>query len=224
MKYLVLITVIILQLVATTAQAADHPAWGYPPNELPKGYGTAGWGLPDEMSYGDITFSAPYPDPSTLSDSEKYIISGTQSSEKGGGLAPWRRAIFNAVNGIYVNTGNVPPELTPGLLSAVMDVNEATASGSIDQFRSPITGEFPRLDASYFSPGQVYIHLLTEGEKQYFAGTYQVYQDNWFDGISRNPATGEMMPIEITGGVFYIRIYGESDVIYEGIEYVFREL
>lgn len=198
-------------------QAQAHPYDKWAPEELPGGYGTDYFPFPAEFSYGDLTFSSPYPDPESLTDSEKYIVAGALNGNIH--VAPWHEFIFSVVNAIYRKQGYVPDVLTEAELSSVFGPCAEEDRSAFEYYTSPITNELPRLDALSFSPGQVYIHLMTEDEIAHFAALVPTYQQNLVDHFWLNPETNEEEPIMIMGGVFYIRIYGESSVIYEGIKY-----
>jgi hypothetical protein len=215
------LAIAMLALIIPAVALASHPATGYEPNPLPHGYGTEGFGLTADFNYGDLTFHAPYPSPETLTDMERYIIAGTSASPSGGGLREWSRTLVHLVMAIDHNTGSIPPTLSLEVLEEAVLGLEENPEGA-DIYKSPITGEFPRLDAVEFAPGQVYMRRLTEDEKQHFAGLMPLWHAAWYEGAYLDQSTGEKAgDLEMRSDVYYVRIYGEQDVIYSNIDFTF---
>jgi len=221
-----ILTIVILNISVSYGKDGVHPALGYDPKPLPSNYGTEYYGLGPEYDYGDITFHSPYPDVSTLSDAEKYMIAGCVDSELGGPLGPWYRDIFMMVNSIAFETDYsvIPDKLEYPMIRARTVKPAEFTQDDADRFRSPITGEFPRLDAVEFAPGQVYIRLLTEEEKEHFASKVKHYHEHWYEGVDEFKLTGEVLPIKLTTEVFYMRVYGENGVLSSRIMYDFEYL
>jgi hypothetical protein len=91
----------------------------------------------------------------------------------------------------------------------------------LEHFKSPITNEFPRLDAKEFTPGQVYMRPLTEAEMRQFAEMVPEYQQAWFAGVVANPDTSEVLDhVQQMSPVYYVRVYGEHGVLVETIEFL----
>lgn len=216
------IVLIIVMLMATSLVYADqnkHPSEGFAAKPMPVNYGEENYGLGPDMNYTDLTFHSPYPKPDTMTDAEKYMVAGCVDSDYGGGLMPWYWDVLMMAEAIRGRSGLIPDELSFQMLQACavrpndFDQNDAA------RFRSPITGEFPKLNAVEFEPGQVYLRLLTEEEKGFFASRIKEFDQNWNEGVQEFYPTGEMLPIEITTGIYYMRIYGEHDVILSTILY-----
>ncbi len=215
-------------LLLTTTQAAGgeikHPASGHEPKPMPVNYGSAGCGLGPEMNFGDITFHSPYPDPATLTDAEKYMVAGCVDSDYGGGMMPWYMDVFMMVDAIRARSGEIPERLSHELIDMCTISRDGLDQSGSARFRSPITGEFPRLDAAEFEAGQVYIRLLTDEEQAHFASIFKEYDQNWNQGVQEFYQTGELLPIEIAAGIYYMRVYGEHGVIFAGILYQMKML
>lgn len=203
-----------------TTFAWAHPFDGYEPKPAPANYGADGYGLAPECSIGDITFTRPYPDPSTLSNEELYILSGSTDSALGHPLRPWRKEVRRLVQALHVNLGYVPGQLTKELVESVVCENSQVDDLWVEQFKSPLTGEFPKLNASEFSPGDLYIRALSEQEKQHIASFIEDYRSIWYDGVWFNPAEETWEKAELSGDVYYVRIYGWDGVLVEGIEFL----
>jgi hypothetical protein len=215
-RFLVLSLVTVL-LLATQCLAGSYPGDGFPPNELPAGYGSDSYGLGPDMNSFGLEFFSPYPAPDSLTDQEKYIIAGASGSSMGHPLGSWQRDLFMLVSRIYFNTGEVPAVLTEDLIDST--ISGEVEQGLIDRFRSPLTGEFPRLDADFFSPGDVYMRLLTPQEVEYAASLWEGAYDVLVRGVKVNPQTGNEVPVYILGGVWYMRVYGYNDVLYSSVDY-----
>jgi hypothetical protein len=175
--------------------------------------------LAPECSIGDITFTRSFPDPSTLSSEELYILSGSTGSALGHPLKPWRKDVSRLVQALHVNLGYIPDQLTEELVRSVVCESSQVDDLWVEQFKSPLTGEFPRLDASEFSPGDLYIRALSEQEKQHIASFIDIYYSFWYDSAWFNPEEDMWEKAELSGDVYYVRIYGWNDVLIEGIEF-----
>ena len=221
---IVLTAAVLLIAAPVLAEKMKHPSEGFDPKPMPINYGSAGYGLGPEMNFGDITFHSPYPDPDTLTDAEKYMVAGCVDSDYGGGMTPWYMDVFMMVDAIRGRSGIIPDEFNHQMLQACAIRPDYFDKDSSARFRSPITGEFPRLDAAEFEAGQVYIRLLTEEEQAHFASIFKEYDQNWNQGVQEFYQTGELLPIEIATGIYYMRVYGEHDVIFAGILYQMKML
>jgi hypothetical protein len=160
--------------VSTAGFASAHPADSYDPNNLHPSYGADwGYGLFSEWGINDITFTQPYPDPSSLTPAERYIVAGATSTATDRPLSkrlhPWWRDVC-AVAMNYYQEGRLPAQLNEQMVRATAADPDGVSQAWVDLHRSPLTGEFPRLDAREFSPGDVYMRILTEDEVQHFLG------------------------------------------------------
>jgi len=209
---------IVVMLFASAAQA--HPADGYTPEELSPAYGTESMGLPPEWGIGDLTFTRPYPDPAGLTAQERYIVAGARGyGPLGERLLPWYNDVWAAVSAIYERDGSMPGMLTEELVRSVAKNPENVSQAWVDHFRSPLTNEFPRLDAAAFSPGDVYIRTLTEAEKSHFASLLGEYDHNFNRGEMLNTITGEWVRAHLAGEVYYVRVYGLTGVLHNNLHY-----
>jgi len=217
-----LATTLIISIICSLPQAVlAHPADGYPPNEMPPAYGTEAYGRPPECNINDLTFSPSYPDPAALTDIERYMIVGCTNSSLGYALQPWYDEVFMAVNAIYSHSDSVPPQLSEELIRSISVCPESVPEEHINIFRNPITGEFPRLDAAEFSPGDVYIRILTPEEREHFAALSALDDGIWDRGEFTTPL-GDTIQVELTTEVYYMRVYGLTAPIIERIMYRFR--
>lgn len=211
-----LLTIVI---VFPLSGAWAHPADGYEPKELQPGYGTEDVGLGPECNINDLYFVRPYPDPSTLTDQEKYMLAGAQGGPPGT-LRPWYEEIFQAVSGYYGRTGVLPAQFSAAIMRELaIDPNDIPAE-RLELFKSPLTGEFPRLDAVDFSAGDIYMRPVTEEEKRHLAEHVPHWHDIWFAGECLDVATGETKSVMLLSDVFYVRVYGLNDVIHTGIHFI----
>ncbi|MCH7471931.1 hypothetical protein IIA79_03155 [bacterium] len=199
------------------AQATAHPLDGYEPRELRDGYGTDSVGLGPEFSINELYFVGPFPDPSTLTNQEKYMIAGAREGPWGAAF-PWYQDIWMMVRAYYAKTGEIPERISPDMVRAVWGTGEA-AEKRLPLYTSPLTNEFPRLQADEFSPGDLYIRPLSIEEKEFFAQwdpklDSLLHEQIWFDPIAGRKVRAAMDP-----EVFYVRVYGWSEVILVGYYY-----
>ncbi|MDQ3024373.1 MAG: hypothetical protein M3R04_08340 [bacterium] len=228
MKYLAPILTLIVFAVIPVEAVAPHPSVGHNTNQI-HGYPDQ---APASWSYGELTFLGPdkFPAVEDLTDVERYMLAGTATSpfSSKAGLPSWHMSVWAAVHRIYNETGAVPDRLTPEVLRASPAYSSLSDAG-LDVFRNPITGEWPRLNAKQFSPGDVYMHPLTQDEMRHYAGLTPSYRLQWFEGkgldrekLSRGGNVDEMYTADYTleGPVWFVRIYGEKGVILNTITYV----
>jgi len=187
-----------------------HPSDGLEPVPLPPSYGTDGCDFGPEFNHGDMTFTRPYPDPNSLTNAEKYIIAGCQGIKPEQNMLPWVYYIWHCAEALDARLGYVPDQLSEELLREV----GARSASAFELFKSPLTGNFPRLTAATESPGDVYIRALTPEEMRFFAGKVRAYQELWCDGKRTDPRTGEVLEnVKLDGKVYYVRVYGWHGVI-----------
>jgi hypothetical protein len=222
MRYIIFITALVV-VSAISSQAYAHPADGYTPKELPDKYGEDGWYTSD-YDINEIYFICPFPDPNSLSDREKYMIAGVADGPAGTHMA-WYMNIYSAVSSYYKKTGSIPSYFSAEMLMETASCGAGTEEITEDVlsvFRSPITGEYPKLNATSFSPGDLYIRPLTEAEKQFFASKDLFFKHIWLDGTLYCPETNRIERVQILDEPFYIRIYGETEVIFTYIQCSWR--
>lgn len=199
--------------VLIISSAFAHPAEDLMPYDLPSGYGTQACGLSSELNLADLTFTCPYPQPEDLSAIERYMVAGAHGPNQS--LLPWYLEVFQLVTMQYAQTGEVPPTLTPEVLTAAGKSAEDHAL-----FFNPITGEPARLDAVEPSAGDMYIRPLNEDEMQYFAARVLEFNNAWYKQEQVDPATGEPRQVALVGKPMYVRLYGEAGVIHTGIHFI----
>ena len=191
--------------------AIAHPSDGYQPRALHPSYGQDNYGTKPEWGINELYFVRPYPNPDSLTDAEKYVLSGTTESEKQYGLGSWFDEIFTFICIYEAKTGNVPTEMNEQVLDVIFEDHSRTLA-MLELVSSPISGNLPRLDREYFFPGDMYVRKLTNDEKQHFADLSPRWRMMWFDGVE--PGSGEnVVPITMISDVYYMRIYGENSEI-----------
>jgi hypothetical protein len=203
--------------------ASAHPADGYQANDLHPYYGTSRYGLGSEYDINDLYFIRPLPDQSLLTETEKYMLAGLAPQGPQTLQRSWISEIFRMVDGYYGRYGVIPGVFSPEIVRANALEPEGILEEHLEIFRNPITGEYPRLDAIDFSPGDVFIRALSEDEKAYLASIDPIFKGHWYEGVGTNLATGEKQRIEmLSSAVFYMRVYGYSEIIHTGLFYVYR--
>jgi len=202
----------LLLLTAVTICYAAHPAAGHPI----AGEWHDEWHYPDaSLSMGDLTFMPreEYPVFDELTQLEQYMLLGVKSSARSAehGLMPWTDQIVSWVNKFHREYGYVPEQLTPDVIRSIPGYEEY-ADEMFDAERNPLTGDWPRLQAAEFSPGDLYIRPLTEEEISYFAEHGEKHL--------RDPGswTGDDSMVRISP-VYYARFYGLNGVICNGFQY-----
>lgn len=197
-----------------------HPVHGHKADPIISSMYLPGMGLPAEWSIGDITFPDSYPPLSSLTEEEKYIIVGSRSSawRTDSGLADWAGQIYSIVSRYYEQYGKVPDVLTPEAVRSIRGLESYPEDG-LCEFLNPLTDEWPRLNAVSPSPGDVYIRPLTREEMDFYSSQVPTYRDIWFRGRQYDPECDEYIDAQLTGKVFYLRVYGWSGVILANFMY-----
>lgn len=224
---LLILSVSIVILVAVQPAVASHPAEG---KELPEyaefvlGPHT---GYEDGWDINDLTFPAIGESPSfdQLTFLEIYMVCGVVWEVDGRqhGLNPWSTLIYQAVEKFYEEFAYVPDILDEPTLRSIPGFEDIPAE-KLAEYRNPLTGDWPRMDARAFSPGDCYIRPLTEDEMVHFAGLNETYRNHWYDGQAYSLTKDEYVPVQLLSEPFYVRIYGLSDVLLVQIQYSWTEL
>lgn len=206
-------------LICTTAWAA-HPAEGYEPNEVRNYY----QGPPPVWSNGDISFVDPdsKPDEDSLTDIECYILAGCPDSATGAALPSWIESMYMAASKYYAAFGQLPSVMDEQELRKIAEFKQMPAS-MINIYRNPITGQWPTLNATTPSPGNLYIRPLASAEQSHIAAVSPRYKKLWFDGKTGDWDNADShdaldslysVPVNLMGPPFYIRVYGQEGVLW----------
>lgn len=217
LRLILSITTFIVWSLGMVGTAFAHPSDGYPARPLQSGYGEPDYGFPSSFSFNDITF-VQYPQANTLSEQEKYMLSGTSSGPWGYALPAWYISVFQAVQTYYKKHQVIPASFSPEMFLEFVADPSSIQQDYLDLFKSPLTGDWPLLNAQSYSPGNMYIRVLTEDEMQYYADLNPVFQELWFDGVFRK-GDGTFENVKMISNVFYVRVYGLNGVIYNGLLY-----
>jgi hypothetical protein len=223
---LVLCATPLLVSAAASRLIREHPANGQLTCEVDAAYGTEQYGLPAAWGTGDLTFGGPYPKPAELSAAERYMLAGTYASNGASGqsLAPWVEMVQQLCLDYSERAGQLPALVSPAMVATAKGVSESGLQPEqLALYLNPFNGEFPRLDAAQFSPGDLYVRTLTEDEMRRFAQLNPVLGERWLEGQYREPGTGRLGRVSLQGGVLYIRAYGEHGVLYEQLAYELSE-
>jgi hypothetical protein len=209
------IGLLVLVLLFQASLSFADPVSGYEPNGLPEGYGSLSYGMSSDYNSGDLVFIQPYPDPSTLTAEEKYMIAGAHNAERRV-MRPWYQEICQMASAYYQNTGVFPSVIDAEVIREVAGDPGSITEESLDLFRSPITGEFSRLDSKQFSPGDLYLHPLSESEKLYIASRDESYRLKWYENQYFDTC-GNLVPIKMLDQPIYYRVYGHNGIVLTGI-------
>jgi hypothetical protein len=210
---------ILLGLLTPVAAWASHPAEGQQSLPLAGEYAAGNNDRTPDWDFGEIRMTDIKPDPATLSDMERYMVAGTATSTlpNGLGLLPWKQEIWSAVVNYYDTFGTVPTELNPQVLRQIPGL--ANASDEFLQiYSNPLTGAWPRMDASTQSPGDVFIRPLTETEMRYYGTRSRTYWQEWFNGTDLHHRKRRL-----DGKVWYVRVYGLHGVLCEQFYWMMEE-
>ncbi|MCH7472059.1 hypothetical protein IIA79_03800 [bacterium] len=229
---LICISVVLIVVLAVAdagrSLAAGHPASGHEVADVFDSFYNMDliW-PPPEWSTGDITFFlSDRPSPETLTQEEKYIVAGVRTSSlpSGLGLAPWYMGICSIAEKFYNAYGYLPEVLTSEVMRTIPRWEERSESW-LDIFRSPLTGEWPALNAASHSPGDIYMRPLTQYEMRHFADLYPGYQHTWFESKRLDFSTGKYtQDIRPVTDVFYVRVYGWNGTLVEHFSYVMHDV
>jgi len=200
--------------VALMQYAQAHPCELYDPFPFRCPYGRVGYNSLAGYSFGDVTFVDQYPDPATLTDIEAYMVNGCMQDETQAALDSWWRIVMRYVEPYYEQYGVIPTQLTP-------EVMGDTNPDDFEKVVSPITGDYPRLDCTAFSPGNMYVKVLTEAEMQQIAAVSKTAYAFWYEGQAQYPPDFKTHSVRLNGPVYYVRIYGYNDVIFNTLTYSF---
>lgn len=205
------------------AGALAHPAEGYTPNDLHPGYGTDQVGERAAWSFDDIVFTQPYPDRRTLSDIEKYMLEGTKDSwTPGVGLGAWWQNVMNVVVSYDKKHNAIPDALTEEVVRDVSWKPSDVDANAMAIYANPITDQVAKLKSADFSPGDMYIRRLSDGDLARLAEKDSLLEDA-LAGVVRHPVTKDVMQrITLTSPVYYFRLYGRSGVILSRIFYTYK--
>jgi hypothetical protein len=213
-------------LTATDENGAKltHPVHGHKARSFIKYIYGPDHGHPSSWSQGDITFPESYPPVSALTEEEKYIIAGSDSSawSRTAGLCDWVNSTQSMVAKFYDQYGYVPDQLTPAIVRSIQGM-EQFGDENLRQYLNPLTDEWPKLKAAAPSPGDIYIRPLTADEISHYAGKSKNCRDIWIDGRWKDPSTGEYVPVKLDGKVYYMRVYGWNAVIYANFVFGFTK-
>lgn len=191
--------------------AGAHPMDDGDPAQLPAWYTDTEVGWNSSYNYGRVEFVDELTPATELSDAERRILAGTESSLlRGPGIGPWYQLAISYCMHCANSGSGIPERIDPALASFDALMGDPPFSLS-DLLRSPLTDSYPSLSASSFSPGELLVFELNADELNYYADNYG-YRKTWFkaDG-SRSE--------KLLGPVMFIRIYGESGVIYQNLAF-----
>jgi hypothetical protein len=214
MKTTVLWIFILILLLAVPAGA--HVTDNLAVADLPAGYSSLYAGVGPQMSQGDIFFPESFPDPTTLTKQERFWIAGLQpgTAASSVGYYKWNDALIGVLQGYWTQHHAVPAALTPEI------IEQSSGRPDKDGFlKSPVTNEYPKLDCKEYSRGNLYIQHLDAAQLKRLAAydvgvryTY-IFRKVW--------STEKQDWVSGTGSeAFYIRKYGEHDIIMTGILYM----
>ena len=215
----------ILTLTTTAVFAAEHPANGQLTRDVPPDYGTDDYGFPQSWSRADLTFGTDYPAPAELIPPERYMLAGTmQPKNPHSGLPAWIETAAQFCLDYHQEFGILPNTLTADAVSSLYGQDFSRLSSERQALPyNPLTGATPRLNAADFAPGDLYVRVLSEDEKYFFAERRTKFYDDWFTGEYRDPSSGRRGRVDLETAVLYIRAYGAHGVIYEDIIYRMSE-
>ena len=183
--------------------ASAHPYEGYTPNGVEM---SSVYGVPlDLAGSGDIQFNYDFPQWDGLSAAEHYMLAGAHGATGQNGLSPWWQEVMFAAISYEGFTGQWPTAITPEVIDTIEDGHGPSLLR--EELKSPISGNYPRLDVTGFSAGDMYMRRLTNGE----AATLVSQGANIISPAAKQAdIEAGAMPL---GNPIYVRIYGQSQVI-----------
>ena len=165
---------------------------------------------------GNMVFQRKYPKGSEMSDEEKYILFGAESGYYGR-VIPWKIRIFEFITSYHLKYGEMPSSITEESLNAI--AGKELDPEEMEKYKCPITDQLPRLDCVEFTPGGIYIQELSPSDLEYYSQIDEYYHSLWFDGIVHDEESDKELQAQVIGPIYYIRFYGERDVLLSQISY-----
>jgi hypothetical protein len=206
-------------MLGNTALADAHPADEFQPLDFPaydRLMGDSNW------NSGELKFYSPDERPSfsQLNNIEKYMVAGGIDPETGIAHTAWRKQMLTTAREYYLKFGEIPSELSVENLQAL------SGNPDIEQFylsmcENPIQNRATKLQEQEFSPGDMYIKVLSKEEMIYLSYISPYFKKIFGLNIDANPEMGgeETVMPDINGPVLYYRVYGEQEVLMSGIFY-----
>jgi hypothetical protein len=199
--------------VLVSVGAASFP--NLQPFDLPPAYGKPGFefsGIPD---CGELKFVDHYPAQDSLTRIEKYMVSGGHTDTKG--FPAWESTIYRTAGFYYMKFGKLPDVVTPEVYRAAYGLGPDETSDELSVLANPLTGEWARLNQTLHSPGDFYMKVLSQAEKEYIVQFRPGFRGDWLE----NQVNGK--PIDVIIPPIYYRMYGVSGVISNKLLITFKE-
>jgi hypothetical protein len=177
--------------------------------------------IPQEGWINGLSFRPCAKKAAQLTAAERYILAGLQPvADRQSYPESWILKIELFTWAYYGQKHAMPVKIDQDSLAAIGLKGDAL-NAAADWYKSPITGEFPRLDNPDFTPGGVYLRALTPAEARHLA--------QWNPQLAglltlrKIPGNAEAAPQDafLMEPVFYYRFYGETGLLKEGISYLF---
>ncbi len=214
----------VILLGYSTIPAAAHPSEEFAARETP-----VDWDQRENLLMGLDNGTLVFPDPvpsAELSETERYMLFGCDCGGPNATIAestaflPWYIYIYRIVKNYEHFTGEVPAVITPEVVAQSMNKSLQELDPVYLEFaKSPITGEYPTLNSENFSPGNLYIRLITTPERIYLASHLEKYQEEWIYHRSYDDEIQAYRQIKYLSPIFYVRSYGDSGILYGEILY-----
>ena len=206
-------------LMHTAFAAVEHPFQDFTPQPVSDDFlGDAG--RPDAAWRDGMTFRSCEKRAAELTPAEHYILRGLQPYHgHAGHPEAWKTKVLMFAMAYKGQRGELPQSLDTDALRVVGGDGMVNKGG---WFRSPITGQFPRLDTKEFTPGGVYLRALTPEEVQ-----VQAQWDAQLAGLVTMRKVvdgGQKEDAVLLQPVIYYRFHGETGLLEEGISYLFAPL
>lgn len=206
-------------LSATAVADAGHPSQGFERLDVPDSMLRGE--LPPEAWTDQLSFRPCAKPKAELTAAERYILFGSRPLHSGNSNPePWRLKILFLAMTVKGTTGELPSAVTREMIDLTAADGQPVPDEYANWYRSPVTGEWPRLDSFEFTPGGVYLRMLTADEVRHLA-----QWDTVLTGLITTRkmalASGETGEGILLGDVYYYRFYGETGLLKEGFTYVF---
>jgi hypothetical protein len=208
----ILLTCAASLLLGLTSAAWSYPTQGNYPKPAPTGYAKAYGPKAAEISQGDIVFSASYP--ANLSDGELFTLFGSDSTRGGKGYRGLVSELLTVLDNYVAETGSLPSVITDDVIrTSYRHAGQDPEPIAFEMLRSPISGRYPRLDSTGFSAGDMYVRILTPAEVQEMAKWHRTLRN----------ALQKKGKSKLLSKVYYMRVYGDREVILGGLKFAFTE-
>jgi hypothetical protein len=223
-KYIFMAVVVTVSLLSGSAIAdsTTHPYADYNVEMVGPKHIARGEKEPREAWVDGLTFRPCSKSANELTPVERYIVRGLRPTEGNppGEPGSWI-SLMTMIGFAYASNHNTLPTVMTDDTLHDLGFNGPHFAEQAAWYRNPITNEYPRFDNPEFTPGGVYLRMLTAEEANFHAQWNHQLAGLVTLKKSATTTPGEIGDAELIAPVLYYRFYGETGLLDEGITYLF---